>query len=74
MKVCFFFLPKILLQIYYISEFRYDFYYIESSPAGGNFRLFRDCFLFVCHFFQNLFSRQMNTFSAVQAAIKTGEA
>ena len=51
-----------ILQIYYIFEFRYDFYYIKNSPEGGKFRLFRDCFLFVCRFCQNLFSRQTNIF------------
>ena len=33
-----------------------------SSPKGGHFRLFRDCFFFVCYFVQNAFLRQMNTF------------
>lgn len=33
-----------------------------NSPKGGHFRLFRDCFFFVCHFVQNAFLRHMNTF------------
>ena len=33
-----------------------------SSPERSCFHLFRDCFFFVCHFVQNAFLRQMNTF------------
>ena len=39
---------RILLQIYYIFEFRYDETKSKAVPRRHRFRLFRDCFLFVC--------------------------
>ena len=45
-----------------IFEFRYEFTTTKNSPERGKNRLFQDCFLFVCHFVQNVFFRQTNTF------------
>ena len=51
-----------ILQIYNFFEFRYDQRTSKAVPWRCKIHLFRDCFLFVCHFVQNLFSRQTNIF------------
>ena len=49
-----------LLQFYNIFEFRYDLKMSKAVPMRREKCLFRDCFLFVCHFGQNVFFRQTN--------------
>ena len=39
------------------------------QSRGGEKHLFLDCFLFVCYFVQNLFSRQTNISAAVHSLL-----